>query len=75
VGQFDTRSSRITYRMGGPTMRLRSAVADASDEVSATRYRPMYSHGLTDPEYAALRHRLEAAHAAAGLRWLRLDGG
>jgi len=23
------------------------------------------NHWLTDPEYAALRHRLEAAHAAA----------
>ena len=24
------------------------------------------THWLTEPEYAALRHRLEAAHAAAG---------
>jgi hypothetical protein len=24
------------------------------------------AHWLTDPEYAALRHRLEAAHPAAG---------
>jgi hypothetical protein len=63
------------------TMRLRSAVADASDEMSATRHRPMYSHWLTDPEYAALRHRLEAAHVAVeavlvdARRRVRIDEG
>jgi hypothetical protein len=37
-------------------------------------------HWLTDPEYAALRHRLEAAHAAAeaalveARRRMRLNG-
>jgi hypothetical protein len=31
--------------------------------------------GLTDPEYAALRHRLEAPHAAAeGDSWRRVGG-
>jgi hypothetical protein len=33
------------------------------------------THWLTDPEYAALRHRLENAHAAAELRWWRRGGG
>ena len=39
------------------------------------------AHWLTDPEYAALRYRLEAAHAAAEAalvevrRRVRLDGG
>lgn len=39
------------------------------------------THWLTDPEYATLRHRLEAAHAAAeealveARRRVRLNGG
>ena len=33
------------------------------------------THWLTEPEYATLRHRLEAAHAAAGLCWWRRAGG
>jgi hypothetical protein len=39
------------------------------------------THWLTDPEYAALRHRLEAAHAAAeaalveARRRVRIDEG
>jgi hypothetical protein len=35
------------------------------------------THWLTDPEYAALRHRLEAAHAVpeAALMEVRIDEG
>jgi len=33
------------------------------------------THWLTDPEYAPLRHRLEAAHARQRLRWWRHAGG
>lgn len=40
-----------------------SALLGLVEELAALKADP--HHWLTDPEYAALRHRLEAAHAAA----------